>query len=72
MGMWGGTMFRRRTATGTQTIGAAQSLLYGVAPTDPVSFVAAPAGLLFLAAIASYVPARRAASVDSIAALRAE
>lgn len=48
------------------------TLLYGVAPTDAVSFVAAPAGLMLLAAVASYVPARRAAAVDPIVALRAE
>jgi predicted permease len=51
---------------------AVRSLLFGVGPTDAVSFVGAPIGLLVVAAIASYVPARQAASVDPIAALRAE
>ena len=51
---------------------AVRSLLFGVGPTDAVSFVGAPMGLIVLAAIASYVPARRAASIDPIAALRAE
>ena len=39
-----------------------QALLYGVAPTDAVSFIAAPVLLLGLATIASCIPAIRAAS----------
>jgi putative ABC transport system permease protein len=48
------------------------SLLFGVQPTDPATLVAVSALLLFAAAVASYVPARRAASVDPVSALRAE
>jgi putative ABC transport system permease protein len=48
------------------------SLLYGVAPTDAVTFVAAATLLLSLAVFASYVPARQATAVDPIVALRAE
>jgi putative ABC transport system permease protein len=51
---------------------AVRSLLFGVGPTDAVSFVGAPIGLLVVAGIASYLPARRAAAINPIAALRAE
>ena len=45
-------------------------LLYGIAPTDPVSFVAATAGLLILTGGAAWLPGRRAARVDPAEALR--
>jgi putative ABC transport system permease protein len=46
------------------------SLLYGVRPIDPEVFVAVPLLLLVVAVFASYIPARRAAGVDPIIALR--
>jgi putative ABC transport system permease protein len=49
-----------------------ESLLFGVAPTDPMTFAAVIAALLAVAAIACYVPASRAAHVDPTQALRAE
>jgi predicted permease len=48
------------------------SLLFGVAPLDPVVYAAVTLVLVIAAALASYVPARRAARVDPAEALKAE
>jgi predicted permease len=47
-------------------------LLYGVGPTDPLTFVCAPIALIAIAVLASYLPARRAANVDPMVTLRQE
>ncbi|MDP6371972.1 MAG: ABC transporter permease [Vicinamibacterales bacterium] len=48
------------------------SLLFGVSPLDLATFVAVSIGLASIALVASYLPARRAAKVDPMIALRAE
>jgi ABC-type antimicrobial peptide transport system permease subunit len=47
-----------------------QSLLYGVEPTDPITFAGMATLLLLASALAGYLPARRASRVDPAIALR--
>jgi len=46
------------------------SILYGVEAVDPATFIGLPALLLAVAAFACYLPARRAANLDPLRALR--
>ncbi len=48
------------------------SLLYGVQPFDPVTYVAVAALLILIALTATYLPARRASAVEPVEALRAD
>ncbi len=49
-----------------------KSLLFSVSPSDPLTFASMSASLIFAAALASYLPARKATKIDPIEALRAE
>jgi putative ABC transport system permease protein len=49
-----------------------ETLLFQVKPTDPATFAIVAVLLLIVAALACYIPARRAAGIDPVAALRAD
>jgi ABC-type lipoprotein release transport system permease subunit len=48
------------------------SLLFQVSPLDPLTYVGVSVVLVTAAVLASYLPARRAAALDPVQALRAE
>ena len=50
--------------------GLMKSLLFGISPLDPPTYLAVPAVLAIAAALSSYLPARRAARVDPVVALK--
>ena len=49
-----------------------KSLLFGVAPMDPVTFAAVPITLMIATLAACYLPARRVSAVDPVECMRAE
>ncbi|NNL30175.1 MAG: hypothetical protein HKO77_04090 [Gemmatimonadetes bacterium] len=49
-----------------------ESLLYGVEPTDPLTFTAVLVGFTAVALTATWLPSRRAARVDPVRVLKAE
>jgi ABC-type antimicrobial peptide transport system permease subunit len=49
-----------------------KTLLFGIRPLDPVTFVAVPLTLVIAAILASYLPTARAAAVNPVDALKAE
>ena len=55
---------------------AARAVLAGVlfelSPTDPLTLTSSAAGILLIAALAAYVPARRASRIDPVAAVKCE
>jgi ABC-type antimicrobial peptide transport system permease subunit len=51
---------------------AIQGLLFGISPVDPIALAVTVGTMLMVGLVASYLPARRAAAITPLAALRAE
>ena len=52
--------------------GTVAQLLYGIAPTDPLTFIGVPLSLAAVAVLASVLPAQRATRVDPVVAMKAD
>jgi len=58
--------------TGKRARGLASPLLYGITASDPLTLILVSAVLLLVGATATWLPARRAAQLDPVSALRGE
>jgi predicted permease len=54
------------------SIGAVRTLLPGISPLDPITFIAVPVLLAAIAFVATFIPAKRAGRVDPVIALRVD
>jgi predicted permease len=59
-------------AAGQAARGVLGSVLFELSPTDPLVVVSSAFGILFIASLAAYVPARRASRIDPVAAIKYE
>jgi putative ABC transport system permease protein len=66
---WGGVAGLALAAASARLLG---SLLFGIGPADPVSFIGSAALFCVVGLVACYVPARRAVAIDAMRALRHE
>jgi ABC-type lipoprotein release transport system permease subunit len=48
------------------------SVVFGISPRDPLTFAALPMAIVLVTLLASYLPARRAARVDPVVAMRTD
>ena len=62
----------RRPLVAASAARSIESMLFGITPFDPSAFPAVAIGFALVAAVASYLPARRATRVDPVVALREE